>query len=53
VLLPIGFLGKELIKYVLKDNEKNDLFCGLVVRFHGYRSRGPGLIPGPARVSEK
>jgi hypothetical protein len=26
---------------------------GLVVRVPGYRSRGPGLIPGATRFSEK
>jgi hypothetical protein len=31
----------------------NDRFCGLVVGVPGYRSRGPGLIPGAARFSEK
>jgi hypothetical protein len=27
--------------------------CGLVVRVPGYRSRGPGSIPGTTRFSEK
>jgi hypothetical protein len=27
--------------------------CGLVVRVPGYRSRGPGSIPGTTRVSDK
>jgi hypothetical protein len=27
--------------------------CGLVVRVPGYRSIGPGLIPGATRFSEK
>jgi hypothetical protein len=27
--------------------------CGLVVRVPGYRSRGPGSIPGSTRFSEK
>jgi hypothetical protein len=27
--------------------------CGLVARFPGYRSRGPGSIPSPTRFSEK
>jgi hypothetical protein len=27
--------------------------CGLVVRVPGYRSRGPGSIPGAAKLSEK
>jgi hypothetical protein len=30
-----------------------DLLCGLVVRVPGYGSRGPGLIPGATRFSEK
>jgi hypothetical protein len=33
-------------------NERKRL-CGLVVRVPGYGSRGPGLIPGAARFSEK
>jgi hypothetical protein len=28
---------------------KFDLLCGLVVRVPGYRSRGPGSIPGTTR----
>jgi hypothetical protein len=31
----------------------NDRLCGLVVRVPGYRSRGPGSIPGATRFSEK
>jgi hypothetical protein len=30
-----------------------DRLCDLVVRVSGYRSRGPGLIPGATRFSEK
>jgi hypothetical protein len=30
-----------------------DRFCGLVVRVFGYRSGGPGSIPGTTRFSEK
>jgi hypothetical protein len=30
-----------------------DRLCGLVVRVPGYRSRGPGSIPGATRFSEK
>jgi hypothetical protein len=33
--------------------EGNDRLCGLVVRHHGYRSRGSGSIPGATRFSEK
>jgi hypothetical protein len=31
----------------------DDRFCGLVVRVSGYRSRGPGSIPGASIFSEK
>jgi hypothetical protein len=30
-----------------------DRLCGLVVRFLGYRSGGPGSIPGTTRFSGK
>jgi hypothetical protein len=30
-----------------------DHLCGAVVRVPGYFSRGPGLIPGATRISEK
>jgi hypothetical protein len=30
-----------------------DRLCGLVVRVPGYKSRGPGSIPGTTRFSEK
>jgi hypothetical protein len=30
-----------------------DCLCGLVVRVLGYRSGGPGSIPGTTRFSEK
>jgi hypothetical protein len=30
-----------------------DRLCGLVVKVLGYRSRGPGSIPGTTRFSEK
>jgi hypothetical protein len=30
-----------------------DRLCGLVVRVPGYRSRGPGFIPGATTFSEK
>jgi hypothetical protein len=30
-----------------------DRLCGLVVRVLGYRSGGPGSIPGTTRFSEK
>jgi hypothetical protein len=31
----------------------NDRLCGLVVRVLGYRSEGPGSIPGTTRFSEE
>jgi hypothetical protein len=31
----------------------SDRLCGLVVRVLGYRSRGPGQIPGATRFPEK
>jgi hypothetical protein len=30
-----------------------DRLCGLVVRVSGYRSKGPGSIPGSTSLSEK
>jgi hypothetical protein len=30
-----------------------DCLCGLMVRVPGYRSRGPGSIPGTTRSSDK
>jgi hypothetical protein len=30
-----------------------DRLCGQVVRVPGFRSKGPGLIPGATRFSEK
>jgi hypothetical protein len=30
-----------------------DRLCGLVLRVPGYRSRGPGSIPGATRFPEK
>jgi hypothetical protein len=35
------------------DAFAGDRLCGLVVRVSDYRSRGPGLIPGATRFSEK
>jgi hypothetical protein len=40
--------------YIFKiNNVSQDHLCGLVVRLPDYRSRGPGLIPGATRFSEK
>jgi hypothetical protein len=41
----------ELNLYVMQ--KKVDRLCGLVARIPGYRSRGPGSIPGTTRCSEK
>jgi hypothetical protein len=40
-----------IIKYVLGCSI--DSLCGLALRVLGYRSRGPGSIPGATRFSEK
>jgi hypothetical protein len=34
-------------------SDKKDCLCGLVVRVAGYRSKGPGSIPGATRFFEK
>jgi hypothetical protein len=46
-VLPVRY---ELNLYVMKEVDR---LCGLVVRVPGYRSRGPGSIPGATRFSEK
>jgi hypothetical protein len=33
--------------------QHSNRLCGLVVRVHGYKSGGPGSIPGTTRLSEK
>jgi hypothetical protein len=39
-----------MIRYVINSwRYKTDRFCGLVVRVLGYRSGGPGSIPGTTR----
>jgi hypothetical protein len=43
---PIIHIFKALFGYF-------DHLCGLVVRVHGYRSGGPGSIPGTTRFSKK
>jgi hypothetical protein len=39
-------------KLDLSKEPKRDRLCGLVVTVPGYRSRGPGSIPGATRFSE-
>jgi hypothetical protein len=41
--------NRELVG-VITDSDR---LCGLVVKVHGYRSRGPGSIPGATKFSEK
>jgi hypothetical protein len=41
------------MEFVFCFEKKVDRLCGLVVRVIGYRSGGPGLIPGATRLSEK
>jgi hypothetical protein len=36
-----------------QSGKTGDRICGLVVRVLGYRSGGPGSIPGTTRFSEK
>jgi hypothetical protein len=43
---------KNLLSFHCADDEVDRLF-GLVVRVRGYRSGGPGSIPGTTRFSEK
>jgi hypothetical protein len=38
---------------IIQGVYNEDRICSLVIRFPGYRSRGPGLIPGSIRFSEK
>jgi hypothetical protein len=44
--------GKQLYSYIIIPN-RSRIVCGLVVRVPGYRSRGPGSIPGATKFSEK
>jgi hypothetical protein len=39
--------------YLIIYDLSGDRLCGLVVRGPGYRSRGPGSIPGSTRFPEK
>jgi hypothetical protein len=46
-----GFMSYSRVCYVLYIQYvlKNDRLCGLVVRVLGYRSGGPGSIPGTTK----
>jgi hypothetical protein len=48
--LGVTFLNMLLI--LRREVVTRDRLCGLVVRVPGYRSRGPGSIPGATRFSE-
>jgi hypothetical protein len=44
----------ENLHYLLATpNYRNDRLCGLMVKIHGYRSRGPGSIPDATRFSRE
>jgi hypothetical protein len=42
-----------IMNYTVIIYNLHDRLCGLGVRVPGYRSRGPGSIPGATRFSEK
>jgi hypothetical protein len=42
---------KTSIEFVSNFYSLSDSLCGLVLRIPGYRSRGPGSIPGATRFS--
>jgi hypothetical protein len=50
-LRPIIRVGDEVTDFttITRTIVINDRLCGLVVRVLGYRSGGPGLIPGTTR----
>jgi hypothetical protein len=46
-------MNQEIEIKFLEVSDIADRLCGLVVRVLGYRSGGPGSIPGTTRFSEK
>jgi hypothetical protein len=50
VIINIIFIIRGIFEYLLFSAYSS--YCGLVVRVPGYRSRGPGSIPGATRFSE-
>jgi hypothetical protein len=46
--LPSVHLDSQLFQYAV-GIRRFDRFCGLVIRVLGYRSGGPGSIPGTTR----
>jgi hypothetical protein len=49
----LHFLHYKKLGYFMNSYLCVDRLCGLVVRVLGYRSGGPGSIPGTTRFSEK
>jgi hypothetical protein len=47
------FIKQKLAEKKVHMSVNPDRLCGLVVRVLGYRSGGPGSIPGTTRFSEK
>jgi hypothetical protein len=45
----LAFAAEMLVGYFTPMSVTRDRLCGLVVRVLGYRSGGPGLIPGITR----
>jgi hypothetical protein len=43
---------RRMKQRIRSDCSSHDRLCGLVVKVPGYRSRGPGSVPGAARFSE-
>jgi hypothetical protein len=49
----VYFITNITTRILITYSTKDDRLCGLVVRVLGYRSGGPGSIPGTTRFSEK
>jgi hypothetical protein len=52
-MLSVDFGSLPDQSVLLSDEKGEDCLCGLVVGVPGYRSRGPGSIPGATKFSEK
>jgi hypothetical protein len=51
---PTKYRRNSYFRIILKGSGPSmDRLCGLVVRVPGYRSGGPGSIPGTTRFSEE
>jgi hypothetical protein len=46
IFLPCNLNYYSLLICLVADHNSDDRLCGLVVRVFGYRSGGPGSIPG-------